>query len=245
MEKLRPRAVIFDLGSTLIEYETMAWDELGEQCLKEGHDFLKKGGHDVGDLDAFAAAYCQIRDKYRAEARESWREWTVPEAAGKLFVSLGLDHDEALLERFFDAYYGPVDRLLYAYDDTADTLEKISSAVDRIGLISNTIFPERVHKKELKKFGLIDYFDFLIFSSTFGVRKPHPDIFMKAANQAGFAPGECVYIGDRYLEDITGPNSIGMPAILKVKQGREYPDDMPDDVRKIDHLRELTDHLDI
>ena len=98
---------------------------------------------------------------------------------------------------------------------------------------------------ELKKYELYEYIDFTIFSSSYGLRKPHSDIFLQAANQAGFAPSECLYIGDRYIEDITGPNSVGMPAVLKVVEYREYPDDMPGNIRKITNISELFEHIEI
>jgi putative hydrolase of the HAD superfamily len=114
-----------------------------------------------------------------------------------------------------------------------------------MGLVSNTIFPERAHQQELDRFGLKPYLKFAVFSSTFGLRKPHQDIFYQACNMAGFAPSECLYVGDRYLEDIVGPTEIGMTAILKIKPGREYPTDMPESMRTIDNLGELADHLEL
>lgn len=85
--------------------------------------------------------------------------------------------------------------------------------------------------------------DFTVFSSTLGVRKPHSDIFYKAVNLAGQAPSDCLYVGDRYMEDVEGPKELGMSAVLKVKPGREYPDEMPLADRRIDNLSELFDHV--
>ena len=56
---------------------------------------------------------------------------------------------------------------------------------------------------------------------------------------AGYAPGECLYVGDRYVEDIQGPTAIGMDAILKVREGREYPEEMPEAYACINSLAEL------
>ena len=86
---------------------------------------------------------------------------------------------------------------------------------------------------------------FKIFSSDFRLRKPHPDIFIQAANLAGHAPEDCVYIGDRYMEDVQGPKGIGMPAILKIKEGRVYPDEMPEADRRIETLSDLLEHFEI
>jgi putative hydrolase of the HAD superfamily len=170
-------------------------------------------------------------------------EWTVPDLVTKLFRRLGLPVEEKHIEGFFEAYYERVNRELFVYDDTVETLELLKPSYPVMGLVSNTIFPEPVHLKELESFGIAPYLDFTVFSSTFGVRKPHADIFYHAANRAGFSPSECLYVGDRYVEDIKGPNAIGMDAILKIKAGRDYPEDMPDTVRRIDTLAELLDIL--
>jgi HAD superfamily hydrolase (TIGR01509 family) len=244
MDKLKPRAVIFDLGSTLIEYEAMPWDELNKLCAEAGRKFLLKNGHAVPPEQEFHEALEGAKGEFRKRADEELVEWDVTAAASELFKRLGWGTTNGLADQFFDAYYGPVDRVLFAYEDTLATLNRLRPRLATIGLVSNTVFPERAHHHELKRFGISPLLNFTVFSSTFGFRKPHPDIFYKAANLSGVAPSECLYIGDRYLEDIVGPTSVGMPAILKVKAGRQYPDEMPALTRRIDCLAELFDHLD-
>jgi hypothetical protein len=39
MEKLQPRAVIFDLGSTLIEYEVIPWSEMNLYCAASARNY--------------------------------------------------------------------------------------------------------------------------------------------------------------------------------------------------------------
>ena len=243
MEKLRPKAVIFDLGSTLIEYEALPWDELSRICVAAGHKMLVKKGFTVPGVEEFNEAFDRIKLTYREKANRDLIEWTVPELVAQLFEEVTLDASDGLVDKFFEAYYAPVAEKLYAFDDTVATLEAIRERFDIVGLISNTIFPESTHLHELDRFEIADFFDFTIFSSTLGVRKPHPDIFHKATNLAGYAPSECVYVGDRYLEDVVGPTKVGMPAILKVKADREYPEDMPEATRRIDTLSELREHI--
>lgn len=243
MGKLRPRAIIFDLGSTLIEYEAVPWEELGIVAVENGRQYLKSKGIEVASAETFLEGFDKIKMAYRREARETCREWSVPQVIGDLFRKLGIDKDEKVVHGFFDAYYEKVAEQLYVYDDTVTTLTRLREAYDTIGLVSNTIFPERVHHLELKRFGIAPLLDFTVFSSTLGVRKPHGDIFHKAVNLAGQAPSDCLYVGDRYLEDIQGPKELGMSAILKIKAGREYPDEMPLADRRIDKLSELFDHI--
>lgn len=242
-EKLTPKAIIFDLGSTLIEYEKVPWAEMSVHSMKEVARFLRKKKIELLDDEEFVALFESVKADYRKLAADEFIEWTVPQAAEKLLKKLSVEADEKLVDGMFEAYYKPVEKNLSVYDDTAQTLELIKNKSLTIGLVSNTIFPESAHLKELKRFKLDKYFDFTLFSSTFGLRKPHSDIFYKAANLAGYAPSECVYVGDRYLEDITGPESVSMPAILKKLDKREYPSDMPDTLRSISCLSELVEHI--
>jgi putative hydrolase of the HAD superfamily len=245
MEKLKPRAVIFDLGSTLIEYESESWDELSANCLMAGLDFLEKKKIAIPPSETFLQLFADIRARYRERASKTYEEWTVEMVAEELFAQAEIESDEKLVADFFDAYYRRVTELLYLIDGAREVLARLRTNYDAVGLISNTVFPERVHQEELKRFDIAQFFDFTIFSSTFGRRKPHKDIFLKAANLAGQAPSDCVYIGDRYLEDVWGPTQLGMSAVLKVKEGREYPEEMPEATRRIDELTDLFEHVEV
>jgi len=206
---------------------------------------MKNEGFNIPEKEEYLNRFNTIKERYRQHALDTLEEWTIPEVAVKFFKDLNIEYDDKLIDRFFLSFYQLIDEMLYVYNDTIETLTKIRNRFPVIGLVSNTIFPEEAHIGELKKFGIIPFLDFKIFSSTFGVRKPHADIFYHAANMAGYAPAECVYIGDRYQEDIVGPKRIGMAAILKFKKDREYPEDMPLATRRINCLAELSEHLDI
>ncbi|MBU8934437.1 MAG: HAD family hydrolase [candidate division Zixibacteria bacterium] len=245
MDKLSPKAVIFDLGSTLIEYETLGWSELAMQATNSTWDFLSSRGYEIPEKEHYVEVFESIKHRYRDHALKTLQEWTVPQVATEVLKGLGLEPDGKLIDDFFAAYYAPVEAQLFAYDDTIETLEKIRGTIPVVGLISNTIFPEQTHHGELERFGITPFLDFTLFSSTFGKRKPHEDIFIKAANLAGLAPAECVYVGDRYVEDIEGPSGVGMSAILKIKEGREYPEEMPLATRRIHTLAELEEHLEL
>ncbi len=245
MEKLKPKAVIFDLGSTLIDYLTNDWFEVSREATQKAHQQIQNSGHSLPDFEEFWIQLEEVKQFYRDRAARTFQEWTVVEAAEDLFKRLKLDNNGRLAGQFFESYYSAMSAKLYIYDDTIETLSWLKERVEKIGLISNTIFPEEKHVEELSRFKITRFLDYKIFRSTFGLRKPHPDSFSKAVELSGFEPNECVYIGDRYVEDITGPAKIGMPAILKKIKGREYPEEMPESTRQISSLMELKNHLDI
>lgn len=243
MTKLNPKAIIFDLGSTLIDYPTITWDEVNGKCAASARQFLLSNGYAVPSEGEFYLAFEAAKHVYRRRAFETLVEWNVPMVADQLFANLKIPFPPGLIDSFFDAYYKPVGDIVFIYPETIEVLRKLRSQYATIGLISNTVFPERAHRAELERFGIEPYLDFAIFSSTLGIRKPHPAIFLKACKLAKCAPHESVYIGDRYLEDVIGPNAVGMPAILKILLGRDYPPMIPESTRRIWNLTEVFEHL--
>ncbi len=244
MKKLNPKAVIFDLGSTLIEYETIPWEDLIIECVESGRLYLLSIGFQPPDKFVFQKIFYKVINEYRDIAQSELIEWNVLDATAKVLKILSIPVSEDLINNFFDAFYEPVHKRLFVYEDTVKVLKKLKSKFNKVGLVSNTIFPERIHIDEIKRFGIEPYLDFKIFSSTFGYRKPHPSIFINAAELSGYDPSDCVYIGDRYYEDIQGPDKIGMPAILKFKENRDHPENYKDSLRVIYNLSELSNFLD-
>lgn len=245
MQKLNPKVVIFDLGSTIVDFPVSNWSEVSRECSLAGRKLLCENGYNLPDEKEFMAAFEQVRSEYRNNSKKTLKEWTIVRAADTLFSKLGIESSESNAEKFFDEFYRTLEKHLSLYDDAIETLIRIRKRFEKVGLISNTIFPEKVHHHEFERFALKEFFDFAIFSSTFGLCKPHPDIFLEAARLADEQPSDCVYIGDRFLEDFQGSQGAGMSSILKIVPHWDYPDDVSGSVRKISSLSQLSEHLDI
>jgi putative hydrolase of the HAD superfamily len=79
------------------------------------------------------------------------------------------------------------------------------------GILSNG---QRVFSElELKYFGLYDKFQFVIFSSDFGYKKPDPRIFLGAAKRLSLDPESILCIGDNFDNDIIPAAKLGMKAL--------------------------------
>ncbi|HKZ22452.1 MAG TPA: HAD family hydrolase, partial [candidate division Zixibacteria bacterium] len=107
-------------------------------------------------------------------------------------------------------------------DGVKEILEHFKKQNLKIGLISNSSFPTEFHIEELKNYDIIHFFEETLFSYDFGLRKPHPDLFKHVLNKLELKPQETVFIGDRLIEDVSGPQKVGMKAILKYKKERDY-----------------------
>ena len=149
-----------------------------------------------------------------------------------------LNLTNGVIENFVDIYYKPVRDQITMIEGADEILEKFKNAGLTIGLVSNTIFPEKFHRQEMTEFGLLKYFDFTIFSSSVGVRKPGNLIFEMALEQAGVANKDVVFIGDRFDADIAGATNAGIVSVWKYREGRENPDGIKPDY-SIVNLAEL------
>lgn len=61
----------------------------------------------------------------------------------------------------------------------------------------------------LKNDGILEYFDFLIFSDETNLRKPNPKIFQFICKKFNVSPNQCLFIGDSEKKDIIGPKDQG------------------------------------
>jgi putative hydrolase of the HAD superfamily len=78
-------------------------------------------------------------------------------------------------------------------------------------------------REQLHHFELFDFFDATVYSSEIGVRKPNAAIYEEALRLLDVPPGRALFIGDRLREDIRGPRSVGMDAVLTHEFRQEAP----------------------
>jgi putative hydrolase of the HAD superfamily len=100
-------------------------------------------------------------------------------------------------------------RHLQAFPQSVRLLEKLNGYP--MGIVSNG---QRVFSElEVKHLGLNNYFKFILFSSDYGIKKPHHRIFLEGANQLGLQPGEIMYIGDSFENDLNPSRQVGMKSM--------------------------------
>ncbi|HHW26428.1 MAG TPA: HAD family hydrolase [Firmicutes bacterium] len=148
-------------------------------------------------------------------------------SVGRLGVTLSAEDARAMSSAFacdLDGHY-------QVFPDVIPALSRLRQEFPglKVGIVSNTSIPEQVIDRHVNEAGIQAFTDFRVFSSTVGWRKPHRAIYAKALELAGTAPEDTVFVGDRLLEDVIGPKSMGMKALL-----RTHGDPVPDDVNACD-----------
>lgn len=231
-------AVLFDLGSTLIEYENSDWHTLGKQGVIEAYPLLKAAFPDMPPVDQFGPTFYLYLKEILDNERTDHSEFDLYELCQKVFAKMNLISHDGLIEKFVHKYYQPIARQITMEKGASEILKAISDSGLTIGLVSNTIFPQKYHLGEMSQFGLLKYFDFTIFSCAVKTRKPGLRIFNMALDMAKSEPAKTIFIGDRFDADIIGAKNAGMTAVWKYHDKRENPDNVIPDYT-ITELNEL------
>ena len=232
------KGAIFDLGSTLIEYENIPWSELFKLSLKRAYDYLPKADIKQPDFDRFYDAFLEHVIKVEEVSLITQKEKDILELFANFLREFDISNSPRFLNNFLDIYYQPVRESIGLKENAVEVLEHFRSKGHKIGLISNTVFPAEYHLEDMRTHKIDKYFDHAMFSSEFPRRKPHPSIYAEMLRKLDISASEAFFIGDRIEIDVLGAKASGIFAILIKKHGRDYGDlSMPDLI--IDNLSEL------
>jgi len=127
------------------------------------------------------------------------------------------------------------------YPFVLPTLKTLAAAGIRMGVISNTVTGAGCLREHFKKAGILDYFEYTVFSAEFGISKPDPAIFRSALDAMQLDPARTWYVGDKPQRDICGAHGVGMTALLvdskHVGRVADAPENVPD--ARVSNVSEL------
>jgi putative hydrolase of the HAD superfamily len=215
-------AIIFDMGGTLLEFENVPWDALYPSSVHSLHNWLARHAAALPTYDAFLERFEVLLDRRRKRSREEMREYHITPLIRELIAGFGISLRIGDLSAAVDAYYAAIRRQVTVFPDSKETLTQLKHLGYKVGLLSNTPFRVRDHHQELEHFGLWPHFDATLFTSTIKYRKPHPDPFRIITKRLAVLPERSLYVGDRQVEDVQGPQAIGMIACLIRRNERKY-----------------------
>ena len=203
-----PAAVLFDWGDTLIRF---AYDEA---LVEAGH---RAGLNAIGrdDLPEVERVATHFRERYEPLfwAPGTVEELEYPGLVRRLLGDFGIEVDDEELTRFLEAEHAAWDPARQIAANTPALLEALRGRGLKLGLVSNAFDPGWLLHRDLEQMGLAAQFDFAVFSSEVGKRKPHPEIFERALDALGVPAAETVFVGDRLYEDVRGAGELGMTTV--------------------------------
>jgi HAD superfamily hydrolase (TIGR01549 family) len=198
--KTKIKAILFDIDDTLYDREKnqpMVLDKIIERL-----------PHIFGNLGKK-----QILEAFLESDRISTRDWEgglhhddIRDYRSKIFLkalNLPLYHADTITKVYLQEY-----PFINAPVDGAVKLVKKTSRLFKIGVISNSL-PD-VQYQKIDTLGLGGYFSCVVLAMEVGLKKPDPRIFLYAAEKLEVKPGECLYIGDNFVNDVIGAKEAGM-----------------------------------
>ncbi len=185
----RFKAVIFDLDGVITDtahYHFLAWQRLAESegvAFDDAFNERLKGIDRMGSLELILA---RSGKTYTPAAR-----WALAERKNQHYQQLIATMSAAdLLPGAFDA------------------LAAVRAAGLPVGLASVSKNASTV----LERLGIRASFDYVVDAATLANSKPHPEIFLVAAQQLGVAPAHCLGVEDS-VAGITSIKAAGMFAL--------------------------------
>jgi HAD superfamily hydrolase (TIGR01509 family) len=194
------RAVIFDWGGTLTPWRTVdpvrAWRAYAEVVHPE--DAL--GAAELAEAIRLAeeAAWVRVREEHRA--------FTI----AQVLMAAGAPAVEAA----FAAYRASWEHATFTDPEVPPLIAALRDRGLRTGVLSSTAWPGAWHEEMLERDGVLDLFDAVVWSSDLEYTKPHREAFLAAMAAVGVDdPADCVYVGDRLYDDVSGAKAAGMRAV--------------------------------
>ena len=207
----RYRAVLFDLGGTLVDYHDYAhWSDLARRCFV-----------DVPEED-MAHAFHEVERETDTRERISFTEfWRRVLARGS-----GRDVERPTAERFI-ALVRERPGFNRLYSDSRRCLEELRTQGRRLGVVSNSSSEARC-RTILHETTILPFFEKVVSSGTEGVEKPDAEIFHRALARMRIRPEEAFYVGNLAFTDAEAAREAGLGSVWLNRNGIGMSEEPPE-----------------
>ena len=226
------KAVLFDMGDTLIKYDVDTFEEVFQRVLislgiSRSLDEIKiaflnseKEAKDINLLSSFGKIKCE----------EYWHKWD-----SLVLKHLKITDNEELARIVQSRWFDFVDSTLYP--EVKEVLYELKQRGLKLGLISNG-YEEEINlileKADLEK----ATFDIIVGVDTIRKAKPNPDIFKYAISKLNVKLEEAMFVGDNVEADYKGAENAGIHALLIDRTETKQSDQ-----RTIKNLKEILSQI--
>jgi putative hydrolase of the HAD superfamily len=100
-----------------------------------------------------------------------------------------------------------------AFPGTLSTLDELRSSGYALGIVTNG--RTELQRSVIRALELVPRMDAVLISEAEGIRKPDPEIFLRAAARVDCSVDRTVYVGDNPVADVAGARAAGLYGIWK------------------------------
>lgn len=212
----KPEMIIFDYGHTLLYEPGHNRQNANIQISK----YISKNPHNI-TFEEFDRTITDIFMTIREQCGDDIEihEHNILKAAYEsmeLELSIPLEEAERII------WEGISKGAVMPYADVM--LDYLNSIGIRTAVISNLGFSGNALKQRLNRLLPNNQFEFILASSEYIFRKPHPFMFKVAMQKAGLSADKIWYCGDSIKRDIYGAHGVGMfPVLYEGKTEENVP----------------------
>ncbi|MGI9017734.1 MAG: HAD family hydrolase [Euzebya sp.] len=163
--------------------------------------------------DELTDALMQVEARSWAKTQTTQRSARLMDLLREASDELGLDVAEAVLETAQRAHLDAWTPTIRHVPEAAEVLVALRERGLAIGLLSNTHWPRSFHEQFLQRDGLAALIDQRVYTSEIDWIKPHPEPFLRLGTALEVDPHDCVFVGDRPIDDISGAAGVGMRTV--------------------------------
>ncbi len=205
------RGVIFDLGSTLIQFEG-EWQEILQEASQILARQLEREGYHLDGKSFIEAFMEEILESYQVRERD-WVERTTSSLLRKVLARFGHRGvaDEAI-ERALLQFYNVSETRWVPMDGVYEVLDELRVKGICLGIISNAGDEGNVQRL-IDNAQLRPYFKPIFISAALGIRKPNPKLFEMVLEAWDLPADQVVMVGDNLGADILGAQNAGVHQI--------------------------------
>jgi len=232
------KAVLFDLGETLLPYGKVNTTRLFRQGARLSYDFLKSCRQPVGNFNYYCwrnLIALRIRRWLSNITKNDFNSLVLLRGIG---TKKGIRLDRQQWRQFAWLWYEPLSKVSKVEPEAAETLDALKNLGLKLGIVSNTFVTGSSLDKHLEQLGILHFFPVRVYSYKFDFRKPDTRIFKVAAERIGEMLENIMFVGDRINYDIKPATKTGMQAVLK-KAYTNAGKKLPKGVWRINQLSEL------
>jgi putative hydrolase of the HAD superfamily len=232
------KAILFDLGETLLNFGKLNPGDIFRQGARLSYDFLKSSGQPVGSFKSYCLWYLAalyFRRIISVITRKDFNSLAMLRWAG---MKKGVRLDGRQWRHFAWLWYEPLSKIATVEPDIKETLIKLKSSGLKLGIVSNTFVSGDSLEKHMQQFGILDFFEQRMYSYEFDFRKPDLRIFRIAAERIGENSENILFVGDRINMDIRPALKVGMQAVM-ITAYTNNGKNLPDGAWKITKISEL------
>ena len=206
------RAVLFDLGNTLVGYYTSAeFPGVLRKCLRECSEALGLPEDSARDRDTYDRALLLNQEQ---------PDYAVRPLTERLEQLFGVP---ASPDALVAAFLKPIFSMARLEPHAISVLETLRATGIKTAIVSNTPWgsPADAWREELRRHRLLDKVDATVFCMDVGRRKPHRAPFERALSLLGVGPTEALFVGDDPRWDVIGAQGAGLQPVLLDPSSRD------------------------